>query len=241
MSKFSKTPPWQRIAFVAGCVVCLLAGGSGFFLDWYDGSGVAASPPAFQVPTTSVYEEPTKPCDAKGNDRHGPENDADDSLNWEDQNHTIPCDGQIYTVVAVIVDVNSASRQTQAASGSGSGSVYGSGGSVYGSHSSSYQGAIIDGKAFLDVHVLSVSPPTNTLPDGSYGVLKATDTKAAFYPPNAKITLTCRRQFEATAAIINGEKYTEQQRADGATWEFDYCRLQLPGYTLVAPEGTPAP
>lgn len=155
----------------------------------------------------------------------GPDNDS--LWNWDEGGTDIPCDEHIYTITGSVTSTDSLSRQVSAASGSVSGFMYGG----YGSVSGYSRGEVIDGKGYL-VLVVSASD-SEYAPTGGTIIIKTTDTKASFVPEGYVATFKCRLEYEAIAALVNNEEFSDDTRAAADTREFDYCRLVTP--VLIAP------
>lgn len=135
----------------------------------------------------------------------------------------IPVDDNIYTIRGVVVgDVSSLTRQTERAHGSYS--------SYEGTGSGSYFGPEFEGKGFIRLQVLEsdthrAGDGNDIAPEGSVVILKMTDTKGIMLQPGDEITLRCRRQYEAIAAVRENQTFIA---SEVETWELDYCRLVKP-------------
>ena len=139
----------------------------------------------------------------------------------------IPVDDNVYVITGeVVADVDSLTRQTEAARGSVSG--YGSG---YGSYvSGSYFGPQFGGKGFVRLLVSDAHPPTGLAPRGDIVIIKTSDTKASALLPGDVVTFKCRAQYEAVAAVRRRETFDADLVE---TWELDYCRLVSPVIEVV--------
>ena len=131
-------------------------------------------------------------------------------------NVQIPVDDGVYRIKGKVVgDVNSLTRQIQAARGSLAGSQYFVSGSFYGPE--------MGGKGFIRLHVQESD--SYLAPVGTVVIVKSTDTKGIALLPGDVVTLKCRHQYEAVAAVRNKETFDEVKLE---TWELDYCRLVTP-------------
>ncbi len=128
---------------------------------------------------------------------------------------TIPVDANVYTITGTVAaDVESLVRQTapaQVQSYSAEGFSYGT-----------YYGPQLNGKGMVRLTV--ANSDAELAPVGSTVILKLDDTKGILLLPGDHITLKCRAQFEAIAAIMNRQPFDPA----AGTWELDYCRLATP-------------
>lgn len=149
----------------------------------------------------------------------GPSNPAPDSDSQQAYDGgNIPTDLSVYTIVGKVnADTKSLTRQVSP----GGGSVFGVNGFVSGS----FFGPVESGKGFVRLTVVSANPSTDLAPVGKVVVLKMTDTKGTVLTAGDEVTLKCRRQYEAVAAVQDNQKFDAD--AD-ATWELDFCRLATP-------------
>lgn len=136
---------------------------------------------------------------------------------------TIPVDTAVYTITGTVAtEVESLVRQTapaQVQSYSAEGLSY-----------STYYGPQMNGKGMVR---LTVEGSNAALaPVGSTVILKLDDTKGILLLPGDHVTLKCRAQFEAIAAVTNRQEFDPA----AGTWELDYCRLATP---VVGQAGTP--
>lgn len=144
----------------------------------------------------------------------GPDSDSAQSYDGG----TIPIDKNVYTIRGKVSSpVDSLTRQTQPASGS----LFGINGYVSGN----FSGPVQSGKSFIRLEVQTAQPSTDLAPEGGLIIIKATDTKATALSAGDVVTFKCRRQYEAVAAVENGQSF--DKNAD-ATWELDFCRLASP-------------
>lgn len=155
----------------------------------------------------------------------GPQNiapapDSDSSQNFSSQpGFGIPVDDAVYTITGkVIGDVESLTRQTEAAQGS-----YGR----YGNYATGvYFGAEFGGKGFVRLFVHTSD--SELAPPESIVIIKTSDTKASALLPGDVVTFKCRAQYEAVAAVRDRETFDMAASEKLATWELDYCRLFTP-------------
>jgi hypothetical protein len=148
-----------------------------------------------------------------------PRPDSDSSQSYRTEAR-IPVDDAVYTITGqVIADVGSITRQTQAARGSVSGVPTGTGTFVSGS----YYGPEFGGKGLIRLHVQESN--SSLAPIGEIVLLKSTDIKGAALLPGDTVTLKCRAQYEALAAVRENSNF-DQELVE--TWELDYCRLVTP-------------
>jgi len=128
---------------------------------------------------------------------------------------TIPVDERVYTLTGTVAaEVKSLVRQTAPSQAQ----TYNAEGMSYGT----YYGPQLNGKGMVRLSV--AASDAELAPVGSTVILKLDDTKGILLLPGDQITLKCRAQFEAIAAV------TKQQTFDqtAGTWELDYCRLASP-------------
>lgn len=157
--------------------------------------------------------------------------DSDQSygLDAEGEQFKIPTDTKAYLITGEVVSsVNTVSRQTSPAQGEMYGSAYGASGTFY--------GETVKGKGMVRLLVKTASPSTTEAQPGNVSILKVADTKGSALLPGDVVSVKCRRQFEAIAAVQENQKFDEKR--DG-TWELDYCRLVSPVVAvtpLKAPE-----
>ena len=128
---------------------------------------------------------------------------------------TIPVDTAVYTITGTVAaETESLVRQTapaQVQSYSAEGVSY-----------STYYGPQLNGKGMVRLTV--ASSDAELAPVGSTVILKLDDTKGILLQPGDQITLKCRAQFEAIAAVTNRQAFDPA----AGTWELDYCRLATP-------------
>lgn len=136
---------------------------------------------------------------------------------------TIPVDTAVYTITGTVsAEVESLVRQTapaQVQSYSAEGMSY-----------STYYGPQLNGKGMVRLTV--TASDAALAPVGSTVILKLDDTKGILLLPGDQITVKCRAQFEAIAAVMNRQEFDPA----AGTWELDYCRLATP---VVGRAGTP--
>lgn len=162
-------------------------------------------------------------CDV--NQAPPPESDSGQSFNV---GSTIPVDDGVYTItIRVVNEIESLTRQTEAASGS----AY-----MYGGYgSASYFGPEFGGKGFI--RGLVERSNSRLAEIGHVVVLKSTDTKAIMLRVGDIATFKCRHQYEAVAAVRTNETFDADKLE---TWEIDYCRLDTPDLgTVVEPTESP--
>lgn len=128
---------------------------------------------------------------------------------------TIPVDTNVYTISGTVdTDVDSLIRQSrpaQAQSYSAEGVSY-----------TAVSGAEVSGKGM--VRLVVAQSDAALAPVGSTVILKLDDTKGVMLLPGDQVTLKCRAQFEAIAAVMQRQAFDE----NAGTWELDYCRLATP-------------
>jgi len=128
---------------------------------------------------------------------------------------TIPVDTNVYTIRGKVDnDVESLLRQTQVAQAQ----TYSAEGVSYGN----FSGPEISGKGM--VRLVVAASDSELAPVDSTVILKLDDTKGVMLQPGDSVTLKCRAQFEAIAAVVNRQSFDEA----AGTWELDYCRLASP-------------
>jgi hypothetical protein len=133
---------------------------------------------------------------------------------------TVKVDDGVYIIKGeVVTDVDSLTRQTQAASGYMSGSAFGG----FGMMSGVYYGAEFGGKGFIRLKVMESE--SYLAPIGKTVILKSTDTKGIALLPGDIVTFKCRHQYEAIAAVRDSETFDVDKLE---TWEIDYCRMVSP-------------
>lgn len=153
-----------------------------------------------------------------GCEPYAPQPDSDSSQSFSRIQGGIPIDDNIYRVMGTVVsDVDSLTRQTQAARGSASG--------YDGYYSGSFYGAQFGGKGFIRLRVESISPSTEVAKPGEIALLKSSDTKGSALLPGDFVVFKCRIQYEAIAPVRESEEMEEDKHG---TWELDYCRLERP-------------
>lgn len=146
-----------------------------------------------------------------------PRPDSDSQQNYAAGSH-IPVDDSVYVISGVVAgDVDSLVRQTSPAHGGLVGTALGTAGSYFGPE--------FGGKGFVRLYVTSVVPPTDTIAPHNIAIVKTSDTKAVVLVPGDRVVFKCRRQYEAVAAMRNGEAFDDVKVG---TWEIDYCRLASP-------------
>lgn len=127
----------------------------------------------------------------------------------------IPVDTNIYTLSGQVTgEAESLVRQVapaQAQSYSADGVSVGS-----------YYGPQLNGKGMI--RLLVAESDSQLAPAGSTVLLKLDDTKGILLAPGDQITLKCRAQFEAVAAVQNRQPFDPA----AGVWELDYCRLATP-------------
>lgn len=129
-----------------------------------------------------------------------------------------PVDSEVYTITGEVSGaVNETTRQTEAAKGNAW--MFG------GMGQAEYFGPVEKGKGFVRLLVTTVSPSTDLATPENLTLLKVSDTKAKALLPGDIVTFKCRRQYEALAAVRDGEAFDKNK---SATWELDYCRLASP-------------
>ena len=147
-----------------------------------------------------------------------PESDSPQAYSIKDDVRVKVDDG-LYTITGTVAgDVDSLTRQTQAAQGSIAGSGFG----FYGT----YFGPEFGGKGFVRLFVESSDSALALA--GEVVILKTTDTKAIVLIPGDRVTFKCRAQYEAVAPVREYETFDETKRDLVETWELDYCRLAVP-------------
>lgn len=130
----------------------------------------------------------------------------------------IPVDDVVYTIKGkVVADLESLVQQDSPGYTRTYVSEYGT--------SYTYMPPVVDGKGFLRVLVEMATPETALAPVGNVVILKTTDTKIRAVLPGDFITLKCRAQFEAVAAVRDHETFNAEKLG---TWELDYCRMPTP-------------
>lgn len=146
-----------------------------------------------------------------------PDSDSGQSFSAGD---SIPVDDNIYYIKGqVISDVNSLTRQTNAASGE----MFGYAGTGFGVMSGTYYGAEFGGKGFI--RILVMKSDSFLAPRGEIVILKSTDTKGIALLPGDVVEFKCRHQYEAIAAVRHRETFDVDKLE---TWEIDYCRFISP-------------
>jgi len=162
-------------------------------------------------------------CEA--NSAPPPESDSSQSYQSGAQ---VPVDNGVYTIeIQIVNEIESLTRQTQAAYGSAF--MYGGYGSA------SYFGPEYGGKGF--VRGLVLHSDSDLARVGHVVVLKSTDTKATMLRVGDVTVFKCRKQYEAVAAVLNYETFDAEKLA---TWELDYCRLASPDLgTIIEPTAEP--
>lgn len=154
-----------------------------------------------------------------------PDSDSEESFNGG----AIPVDDGVYTIVLEVAnDIESLTRQTEAASGSAF--MYGGYGSA------SYFGPEFGGKGFVRGVVRESNSHLAIV--GHMVVLKSSDTKAIMLRVGDVATFKCRHQYESVAAVRSFETF-EAEKTE--TWEIDYCRLASPDLGEVVPAPTVEP
>jgi hypothetical protein len=147
----------------------------------------------------------------------GPESSNGLSYAWLT---TIPVDTQVYTITGTVAaDVESLVRQTAPAEAHSY--------SAEGVSVGSYYGPQLNGKGMVRLTV--ESSDAELAPVGSTVILKLDDTKGLLLLPGDQITLKCRAQFEAIAAVMNRQEFDPA----AGTWELDYCRLATPVVGMI--------
>ncbi|MEZ4870542.1 MAG: hypothetical protein R3C14_54940 [Caldilineaceae bacterium] len=133
---------------------------------------------------------------------------------------TIPVDTRVYTITGTVAaDVASLVRQTapaQAQSYSAEGVSYGT-----------FYGPQLNGKGMA--RLIVTNSDSALAPAGSTVILKLDDTKGILLQSGDHITLKCRAQFEAIAAVMNRQAFDPT----AGSWELDYCRLATPVVGMV--------
>jgi hypothetical protein len=149
-----------------------------------------------------------------------PDSDSSQSFSSSSTEDGIPVDDNVYYIKGqVISDVNSLTRQTDAASGE----VFGYGGTGFGVMSGSYYGPEFGGKGFI--RILVMNSDSFLAPKGEVVILKSTDTKGIALLPGDVVEFKCRHQYEAIAAVRDYETFDVDKLE---TWEIDYCRFISP-------------
>jgi hypothetical protein len=147
------------------------------------------------------------------------ESDSSQSFTMS-ENSRIPVDDNVYTITGqVITDVNSLTRQTEAASGYVSGFATGEMGFMSGT----YYGPEFGGKGFI--RLLVMESDSFLAPRGEIVILKSTDTKGIALLPGDVVSFKCRHQYENIAAVRSYETFNADKLE---TWEIDYCRMITP-------------
>ncbi|MEZ4708377.1 MAG: hypothetical protein R3A44_14290 [Caldilineaceae bacterium] len=127
----------------------------------------------------------------------------------------IPVDTNVYTLSGqVAADAESLVRQTAPAQAQ----TY----SAEGVSMGSYYGPQLNGKGMVRLRV--ATSDSELAPAGSTVLLKLDDTKGILLAAGDQITLKCRAQFEAIAAVQNRQPFDPA----AGVWELDYCRLATP-------------
>ena len=83
-----------------------------------------------------------------------------------------------------------------------------------------------EGKGLLRVMIISITPALDNVYAGKVVILKTTDKKVMALLPGDQVSLKCRNQYEAVAAVLNYEDFDPEEMG---TWELDYCRMTDPG------------
>lgn len=150
-----------------------------------------------------------------------PQPESDSPQTYSD-NARIPVDDTVYTIVGEVVgDVASVTQQTTPAQGD----VTGVSARDLGYLGGAYFGPEFGGKGFVRLLVHTATPGTELAPVEEIVILKTSDTKAAVLLPGDVVTFRCRAQYEAVAAVREGESFDADKVE---TWELDYCRLVTP-------------
>jgi len=161
-------------------------------------------------------------CEASN---EAPQADSDSQQQYNEDGR-IPVDDNVYVITGTVqAPIDSLERQVEPAEGGISGFV-GAGGPGF--VSGWYSGPEFQGKGFLRLLVSSTVPSTSYAVPGRVAILKTSDTKARVLEAGDEVTLKCRLQYEAVAAVRENEDFDQ---AKVETWEIDYCRLATPVIT----------
>lgn len=166
---------------------------------------------------------PVDPSDTSVVDTQYVKPESDNSYDWN-RDARIEVSTTVYEVTVLINDeiVN----HTEAGA-TGSGFAYGGIGSM------SYR-MWQDGKGLLPVTVIKIIPLLDSVPNGSYIILKTSDLKAMALPTGAQTTFICNLDTEVLSPVKDYQVLT----TDRLTYELDACRMILPVYIL--PGSSPA-
>ena len=127
----------------------------------------------------------------------------------------IPVDDNVYLIVGEVVGDIGSLTQTSAQS------TY----KQYDTYATGSYWMTQSGKGFVRVKVSSCSPPADEARPEDVVILKTTDSKVIALLPGDRVTLKCRRQYEALAAVRERETFSASKMQ---TWEIDYCRMVTP-------------